>query len=72
MKKNELVVYRPPEYYLNYSKTTNISLICNSNRMENVVLPILTLYNLLQRLRGGINEQTTDKEKIKEKEKDLP
>lgn len=62
MKKNELVVYRPPEYYLNYSKTTNISLICNSNRMENVVLPILTLYNLLQRLRGGINEQTTEKE----------
>lgn len=62
MKKNELVVYRPPEYYLNYSKTTNISLICNSNWMENVVLPILTLYNLLQRLRGGTNEQTTEKE----------
>ncbi len=62
MKKNELVVYRPPEYYLNYSKTTNISLICNSNRMENVVLPILTLYNLLQRLRGGTNKQTTEKE----------
>jgi hypothetical protein len=62
MKKNELVVYRPPEYYLNYSKTTNISLICNSNRMENAVLPILTLYNLLQRLRGGTNEQTTEKE----------
>ncbi len=62
MKKNELVVYRPPEYYLNYSKTTNISLIYNSNRMEDVVLPILTLYNLLQRLRGGTNEQTAEKE----------
>ncbi len=72
MKKNELVVYRPPEYYLNYSKTTNISLICNSNQMENVALPILALYNLLQRLRDGTNEQTAEKEKIKEKEKDLP
>ena len=62
MKKNELVVYRPPEYYLNYSKATNISLIYNSNLMEDIVLPILTLYNLLQRPRGGINEQTSEKE----------
>ena len=72
MKKNELVIYRPPEYYLNYSKTTNIRLICNSNRIEDIVLPILALYNLLQRLRGKTNEQTSDKEKIEEKEKDLP
>jgi hypothetical protein len=40
--------------------------------MENVALPILALYNLLQRLRDGTNEQTAEKEKIKEKEKDLP
>lgn len=62
MKKNELVIYIPPEYYLNYSKTTNANLIYKSNQMELVVLPLLALYDLLQRLRGKTNEQTTEKE----------
>lgn len=62
MIKNELVIYRPPEYYLNYSKTTNINLIYDTNQMELVVLPLLSLYNILQRIRGKTNEQTTEKE----------